>query len=288
MTNEKVLTIIKDIRKKDAIRIRKFNIIGKEIYIPTTAGESRALIYKAKNKKQLSPLFFNIHGGGFVGGLPEYDDKFCDALRNELDVTVISIGYRLAPEHKWPKGIHDIYDVISYVSSHNDKFGIDPDCMAIGGHSSGANIAAVVCMKAKENNEFSFKCQVLDYPVLDLATPAGEKFYTQGAIPPEISTMFDKCYRHEEVAKNPHCSPVFATNEQLKSLPPAIIITCEIDSLRDEGEKYAQKLIGAGVETTAKRFYGVNHGFTIAKPHLPESKEAYEMIADGLRKYLFS
>ena len=98
--------------------------------------------------------------------------------------------------------------------------------------------------------------------------------------------MFDKCYRTEEYAENPYCSPVFATNEELKKLPPAIVLTCEIDSLRDEAEDYVQKLVKAGVETTAKRFYGVRHGFTIANCELPESKEAYKMIIDGLRKYL--
>ena len=138
----------------------------------------------------------------------------------------------------------------------------------------------------KEKNKFSFKCQILNYPPLDLATSPTEKFYIEGAIPPEIAAMFDKCYRDEEYAKNPYCSPIFATNEELKNLPPAIVIICEIDSLRDEAEDYVQKLVKAGVETTAKRFYGVRHGFTIADYELPESKDAHKMMIDGLRKYL--
>jgi acetyl esterase len=285
-SNDETLMIINNMRKENINKLKSTNILGKEIFIPTTHGKIRALIYEAEFQNQLSPVFFDIHGGGFVKGLPENDDKFCDGLRNDLDITVISIDYRLAPEHKWPAGIQDVYDAVGYISSHCAKFGIDPDNMAIGGHSAGANIAAVVCMMAKEKNAFSFKCQILDYPPVDLATPAAEKFYTEGAIPVEVADMFTRCYRFDDVAENPYCSPLYASNEELRNLPPAIIITCEIDSLRVEGEDYAQKLIKAGVETTAKRFYRVPHGFTIHKPELPESKESYKMIADGLRKYL--
>lgn len=283
---EETLEIIKSMRRENLDRAQKSNIVGEEIFIPTREGKTRVLIYKAKDNNTKSPVFFDVHGGGFVRGLPEDDDKFCDAVRKELNITVISIDYRLAPEYKCPTDKNDVYDVVSYVSSHNGEFGIDSSNMAIGGHSAGANISTVVCMMSKEKREFSFKCQILDYPPLDLSTPATEKFYTEGAIPPEIATMFDRCYRAEEHAKNPYCSPVFATTEQLKNLPPAIVLTCEIDSLRDEAEDYAQKLIRAGVETTAKRFYGVRHGFTISSPELPESKQAYNMIVDGLRKYL--
>lgn len=285
-SSEETLKIINNMRNENINKLKSTNILGKEIFIPARAGKTRALIYKAEFQNQLSPVFFDIHGGGFVKGLPENDDKFCDDLRNDLDITVISIDYRLAPEHRWPSGIQDVYDVVSYVSSHSEEFGIDPDNMAIGGHSAGANIAAVVSMMAKEKKEFTLKCQILDYPPVDLATPSREKFYIEGAIPVEVADMFTRCYRDDNDAKNPYCSPLYASYEELRDLPPAIITTCEIDSLREEGEEYAQKLIKSGVETTAKRFYRAPHGFTIHKPDLPESRESYRMIADGLRKYL--
>lgn len=281
---EMILEIVSNMRKDGAERAKASKILGKEIFIPTRDGKIRCLIYKPKNKKEMSPVFFDVHGGGFVTGLPEDDDRFCDKVRNELDIVVISIDYRLAPEFKFPTDKNDVYDVVKYVHLHKDEFEIDPNNMSIGGHSAGANISIAVCMMAKEKNEFSFRCQILDYPPLDLATPATEKFYTEGAIPPEIASLFDKCYRNEEDAKNPYCSPVYATEEQLKDLPPAVVITCEIDSLRDEGEDYAQKLIKAGIETTAKRFYGVRHGFTIGDFDLPESIEAHKMMIDGIRK----
>jgi acetyl esterase len=283
---EKILEIVSNMRKGSAERAKASNILGKEIFIPTREGKIRCLMYKPKNNNENTPVFFDIHGGGFVTGLPEDDDRFCDKVRNELNIVVISIDYRLAPEFKFPTDKNDVYDVVKYVHLHKEEFGIDPNNMSIGGHSAGANISTVVCMMAKEKNEFSFKCQILDYPPLDLATPATEKFYTEGAIPPEIASMFDKCYRNEEEAKNPYCSPVYATEEQLKDLPPAIVITCEIDSLRDEGEDYAEKLIKAGIETTAKRFYGVRHGFAIGDFDLPESIEAHKMMIQGIKKYI--
>ncbi|WP_234124454.1 alpha/beta hydrolase [Clostridium hydrogenum] len=285
-SNEKILEMVKNMREQKANRLIDVAIIGEEVFIPTRDGKTRVLIYKAKNKRAMAPVFFDVHGGGFVMGKPEHDDSFCDKVRSELDITVISIDYRLAPEYKFPTDKNDVYDVVKYVSSHSDNFGIDPNNMAIGGHSAGANISTVVCMMAKAQKEFSFRFQVLDYPPLDVATPAAEKFYVEGAIPPEIAATFDKCYREEEDAKKPYCSPVFASIEELKELPPAMVITCEIDSLRDEAEDYAQKLIKAGVETVAKRFYGVPHGFTISRPELPQSKEACKMIIDGLKKYL--
>ncbi len=285
--DEKTLEIVKNMRKENSIEEQESHTIGKEIFIPTRYGKTRALIYEATNKTTIAPVFFDIHGGGFVMGLPENDDKFCSEVNKALDITVISIDYRLAPEYKCPIDKNDVYDVVSYVSSHSPEFGIDANNMAIGGHSAGANISTVVCMMAKEKKQFSFKCEILDYPPLDIFTAADEKFYAEGAIPAEIATLFNKCYTTEAYAENPYCSPVSATTDELKNLPPAIVITAEIDFLRDEGEDYAEKLVKAGVETTAKRFYGVRHGFTICHPELPQSKEAYKMIIDGLAKYLF-
>lgn len=284
--DEETFEVVKNMRKESLLKSQKSDIIGKEIFIPTGNGETRALFYRSKNINTITPVFFDLHGGGFIRGLPENDDYFCSAVSKTLDITVISIDYKLAPEYKCPTDKNGVYDVISYVSSHSDDFGIDHDNMAIGGHSAGGNISTVVCMMANEKKKFSFKCEILDYPALDLFTPAEEKFYIEGAIPFETATLFNKCYTTEAYAKNPYCSPVSATTEELKNSPPAIVLTAEIDSLRDEGEDYAQKLVKAGVETTAKRFYGVRHGFTIAHPELAQSKEAYKMIIDGLRKYL--
>lgn len=280
------LNMLQGMRKQAEERRKQMQVFGEEIYIPTRAGQARCLIYRPVKRTGPSPVFFDLHGGGFVLGDPEDDDFMCKQFLDALDITIINVAYRLAPETKCPGDKEDVYDVVQYVVAHAEEYGIDPGNMAIGGHSAGANIATVVCMMAKRSGEFGFRCQVLDYPPLDLVTDPKEKFYAEGAIPAEVAGWFNAAYcETPEAAKDAYCSPTFAEPELLKNLPPAIILTCEIDSLRDEGEEYGKKLAQAGVEVTMKRFPGVPHAFTII-PGLPQAAEGHRMIIEGLRKYL--
>ena len=118
--------------------------------------------------------------------------------------------------------------------------------MAIGGHSAGGNLSTVICMKAKKEGEFQFVCQVLDYPPLDLATSPLKKPQPKGAIPPKMALMFNACYVDPAQAKDPYVSPVYATQEDLAGLPPALFILAGGDSLHDEGLKYCEMLKTAG------------------------------------------
>ena len=275
--------------REEMIKMRAtLNVAGKEIYVPTgtESGDMRCLIYKPEGVEGPTPIFFNLHGGGFVMGDPEGDDSFCDLVCKELGITVISLDYPLAPETKYPKDKEAAYGMVKYVVEHADEYGIDPNNMAIGGHSAGGNLSTVICMMAKKSGEFGFKCQVLDFPPLDIAKNPYEKWFAEGAIPPEVAEMFNACYcETPEAAAEVYCSPVLETIENLQGMPPAIILTCEIDSLRDETEEYGWKLAKAGVEVTMKRFLGVPHGFT-GDPTLPEAAQGRKMMVDGLRKYL--
>ena len=257
---------------------------GKEDYIPTRAGKARVLVY-SPDLGIPAPVYFNVHGGGFIAGRPEGDDYFCDLVCRQLGIKVINIDYRLAPEYPCPCDKEDVYDVIKYVHDHADKYGIDPGRMAVGGHSAGANISAVVAKWAVQKGEFSLRCQILDYPPMDVQTNPYQKFYTEGAIPPFIADIFNDCYVEHAKAGDPDCSPIYTPEEDLKGQCPAVVITCEIDSLRDEGEEYALKLMKAGVEVTAKRFLGVPHGFSM-NPEAPQALDSMQMMADALRKYL--
>lgn len=280
------LDMLKGMRQQAEEHRKQMKVFGEEIYIPTRAGQARCLIYRPVNRKAPSPVFFNIHGGGFVMGDPEGDDFMCKIFLDALDITIINVEYRLAPETKCPGDKEDVYDVVKHVASHAGEYGIDPDRMAIGGHSAGANISAVVCMMAKKSGEFGFRCQVLDYPPMDVLTDPKKKFFTEGAIPPEVAEMFNAAYCEKpEDAGDVYCSPIYETVENLKGLPPAVVLTCEIDSLREEGEEYGKKLAQAGVEVTMKRFLGVPHGFT-SNPTLPEAAAGHRMMIEGLRKYL--
>ncbi len=280
------LNMLAAMRRQAEERRKQMNVFGEEIYIPTRAGQARCPVYKPVERKGLSPVFFNIHGGGFVMGDPEGDDFMCKIFLDALDITIINIEYRLAPETKCPGDKEDVYDVVKYVASHAEEYGIDRTKMAIGGHSAGANISTVVCMMAKKSGEFGFCCQILDYPPLDVLTDPKAKFFTEGAIPPEVAEMFNAAYcESPEAAGDVYCSPIYASQEELADLPPAIILTCEIDSLREEGEEYGKKLAQAGVEVTMKRFQGVPHGFT-SNPELPQAADGHRMMIEGLRTYL--
>lgn len=269
------------------VGMNKMTVVGKEMFVPTRAGEARILTYAPREAQEKAPVFFNVHGGGFIMGKPEGDDSLCARMANELNIAVINIEYRLAPEYPCPSDKEDVYDVVKYVSSYAEEFSIDPERMAIGGHSAGGNISAVVCMMAKKSGEFHFRCQILDYPPTDIAKDPFTKLNIPGVIPPEVATTFDACYRLQENARDPYCSPNYADPEDLKELPPAVVLTCEVDSLRDEAEEYALMLARAGVETTVRRFFGVAHGF---RPMVEGAEVQWEygqqMIFAGLRRYL--
>ena len=228
MEKEELLELIKGMREDDRKRLADSSIpaAGEERFVPVRNGRARILYYPAEAG---APVFINVHGGGFVAGVPEGDDLFCKRVNEQLKIHVVNVEYRLAPEVMFPGDKEDVYDVVSYLCGHPDEYPVDVNRMIIGGHSAGANISTAVCLMAKETGDFRFLAQILDYPPLDLFTPAGQKFYTEGAI------------------------------------PPALVITCELDSLRDEAEEYAKKLMQAGVEVTGKRFCGAAHGFTMAE-----------------------
>ncbi len=272
--------LVRSFRKR---RKTKEECIGEEIRIPTRAGSVRALYYHSGREK--APVFFNLHGGGFIAGCAEDNDVFCHYIREKLEINVISVDYRLAPEFPYPSDKEDVYDAILHVSTHPEDYGIDPEKMAVGGHSAGGNIAAVVSMMAKVSGEFTLRGQILDYPPMDLATEPGDKFYVEGAIPPETARLFNECYCTPEQSREPYCSPLFAGDDLLKDLPPALIITCELDSLRDEGEEYALKLARSGVEVTLKRFRGVPHGFNTDR-HNPGAHDSWRLMADALERFL--
>lgn len=253
--------------------------------IPTRDGEIRILVYRPENAVGPVPVFFDIHGGGFVGGNAEDMDFFCDRIRRELGIAVIAVNYRKAPDHPYPAGVNDVYDAVKYVVAHADAFGIDPAWMAIGGHSAGGNLSAVVCRLAKESGEFGFRCQILDYPPLDMKTSAWDKMKHPMAIPGFVAAMFDACYFAPGQESDPGVSPVCATAEQLADLPPAVIATAEYDSLRDEAERYAAQLAAAGVTVTLRRFLGAMHGFT-GMPDSPIAEEGLKYMINGLKWYL--
>jgi len=254
---------------------------GKEQYMNTEKGKIRILTYNMEKTEKL-PLFVNIHGGGFTAGTPEADDLYMMDIANRANVKIINIDYSLSPEVEFPVALNECYAVIAYARKHPDEFGIDPDSIAVGGHSAGGNLSAAVCLKDAATKELDLKGLVLDYPPMDIYTDGYLKPMPKGAIPPKMSRVADASYCHKKAdRKNPLVSPAFATVDQVKSFPPTLVITASGDSLCTECEVFKDTLIKAGVDVTFKRFEA-KHGFT--HEDTPMAKEAWGMIIEHIKK----
>ena len=251
--------------------LRRFNdaehkpkeIAGREILIPIPGGELRALMYAAQSP---APLFIDLHGGAFIFGSPEEDDDFCASLCRELGMAVVSLDYPLSPEARHPAALEQIYAAIQSLRSDAQRWGIDPQRVLIGGHSAGACLAAALCMLAKQRGDLPLLCQVLDHPALDMGCvlPQQERYRDEKELKQELLDFGARCYAtSEQYASDPLCTPCIAKVEELEGLPPAVVLTCERDSLRTEGEVYADMLARAGVKLRFMRFPGAIHGFTV-------------------------
>ena len=272
-------------------RVAKMGRAGKELYLETEAGRVRVLGYRLDEEERL-PLFVNLHGGGFILGNPEMDDEYMPRVAEEAGVKILNVDYGLAPEYPFPKGIEDVYAAVKYAQGHADEFGIDPDRIAIGGHSAGGNFSAAVCLMNAERKELNIKCAILDYPPLDIYTDAKDKPPGRGLMArifmgPKRTRMFDASYcLDREARKNPLVSPVYAGQEQLKTFPPTLILTAGMDSLCREGEQFRDLLIQAGVDVTHKRFENSPHGFTLSDK--PDAREGWTMMIEHLKRWLYS
>ena len=256
--------------------------VGRELFLDTGEGRVRVLAYNLENPERL-PLFVNIHGSGFVLGGAEMDDPFMMNIAEKAGVKILSVDYGLAPEHPFPKALNECYAVVKYAKEHPDEFGVDPERVAVGGQSAGGNFTAAICLLEDERKQLGLKAAILDYPPLDVYTDAVDKPHPKGAIPVFMSRMFDPCYLNDkEGRKNPLISPVFADVGLLRSFPPTLVITAARDSLCQEGERFRDMLIEAGVDVTHKRFDAA-HGFNL-KPGA-EADESWQLIISHLKKY---
>ncbi|MCL2322638.1 MAG: alpha/beta hydrolase [Oscillospiraceae bacterium] len=257
--------------------------VGKERIIDTSSGKVRVLEY-GFDSPEIKPLFVDMHGGGFVLGSADMDEPMCLYFREQTGAKIISIDYPKAPKNPYPIAINAIYDVIKHYIHNAEKYKINSNSIGIGGHSAGGNLAAVICIMAKEKGDFSFKYAVLDYPPCDMSIKSSDKKYPKGAVPEKMVEMFDACYfnSNTETAKSPYLSPVYATNERLRGLPPTLLITAGQDSLHDEGIRYGELLKTAGVSVEFHDFSESAHGFTYNKT--PDSKKGQDIMAEFIKK----
>ncbi len=206
--------------------------------------------------------FVFFHGGGWVLGNLDAYDHLCHSLANAGDCVVVSVDYRLAPEHRFPAAAEDCYDATVWTAQHADELGIDSSRIAVGGDSAGGNLAAVVSLMDRDRATSHVAYQVLIYPITDanLKTPSyienGEGYF----LTTERMAWFWELYLSDaSEASNPYAAPLQA--ETLAGLPSAYVMTAEFDPLLSEGDAYADRLEAAGVAVDRELYDGQIHGF---------------------------
>jgi acetyl esterase len=228
--------------------------------IPGDGGLIPVRVYYPAGATPLPALVF-FHGGGFVLGGLDMSDRACRALANGSGCVVISVDYRLAPEHAFPAAADDAFAATSYVAEHAADFGVDPTLIAVGGDSAGGNLAAVVALRARDAGGPPLAFQLLIYPWVDFAddSPSMREYAADHFLTAETMEWFATHYLPAPIdRRQPWVSPARAN---LAGLPPAFVLTAECDPLRDQGEAFAQRLKEAGVPATAKRYEGMIHPF---------------------------
>jgi acetyl esterase len=231
------------------------------------------------------PLLVFFHGGGWVLGDCESYDTPCRALANAARCIVVSVEYRLAPEHKFPTAPEDCYAATLWTVRNAPSLGGDPSRVAIGGDSAGGNLTAVVAQMARDRGAPPLLLQVLVYPVTNhaLDTPsyranADGYLLTRAA----MEWFWNHYLREAHDGTEPYASPLRATN--FANLPPALLITAEYDPLRDEGAAYGIKLREAGVRLVHSDYPGMIHGFFSLGQVFRQTRELYGQISAELRR----
>jgi acetyl esterase/lipase len=228
-------------------------------------------------------VFF--HGGGMVAGSIATHDRVAAALAETTGCRLVSIDYRLAPEHKFPAAIEDAIAATEYVSREAAAFGIDPARLVVGGDSAGATLAAVVCQHAQRHAGLSLAAQCLICPVLDFeeTSPSREAF-AENHLPDRMTLEADLAdYLPEGTdSADPRVSPLRALN--VVGLPAAIIHTAEFDPMRDEGNAYARKLLAAGITVEHVCHDGMIHNFHAMGAVLPQARLVLSQIGEQVRR----
>jgi acetyl esterase len=253
--------------------------------IPGDGGMIPVRVYAPLPASQLPALVY-FHGGGFVLGGLDSSDRTCRALANASGCIVISVDYRLAPEHVFPAAVDDAFAVTQYVAEHAAEFGADPALLAVGGDSAGGTLATVVALRARDARGPALAFQLLVYPWVDFLddSPSMREFAADHFLTADAMAWFANYYLPAPIdRRQPWVSPL---NANLAGLPPAFVLTAECDPLRDQGEAYARRLQDASVATTVKRYEGMFHPFFSLGGIIDGGREAISDAATALKTAL--
>jgi acetyl esterase/lipase len=250
---------------------------------PAGAPDVRVRIYRPLTAEGTLPCLVWIHGGGMIMGTIDGDDFACDAYAEAVGCVVVSVDYRLAPEHPYPAPLDDCYAALKWVASAADELGIDAARIAIGGASAGGGLAAGTALLARDRGGPGLVCQVLVYPMLDdrMTTPSSQEFSGILTWSREHNRSGWSHYLGDAIGGPevpPYAAPARAGD--LGGLPPALIQVGALDLFRDEDIDYAQRLLQAGVSTAFEVYPGAYHGFdTLAAESAASQKAVGSRIA---------
>lgn len=228
--------------------------------VPVDNGRIDVRVYRPDASEPL-PVLVYAHGGGFVFCDLDSHDGLCRNFANLIPAVVVSVAYRLAPEHRWPTAAEDLYAATRWAVDHAADFGADPSRVVVGGDSAGGNLAAVTTLMARDRGGPDLAAQLLLYPVIaaDFDTDSyrlfGSGFYNPR---PALQWYWDQYVPQAADRQNPYASPLHG---DLSGLPPAVVVLAGHDPLHDEGIAYADALEAARVPVTRRPFEGGIHGF---------------------------
>ncbi|MFZ4452361.1 alpha/beta hydrolase [Salibacterium aidingense] len=255
--------------------------VGKNNEIPVR-------IYRYSNVEN-APVIMYYHGGAFLEGYGnlESHDNVIRSLAAKTGAVVVSPGYRVAPEYVFPAAVEDSYKALEWAFHHVEKFGGNPDKIAVAGDSAGGNLAAVTALKSRDQNGPELFAQLLFYPLTTFKDTNFESrtMYDSGyyLLSRQVMLKAREAYTPEQsMWQNPYTSPLNARD--LSDLPPTLIITAEYDPLRDEGELYGEKLHEAGTPVETVRYKGVMHGFVSFFEIMSSGNSALQNSAEFLQE----
>lgn len=253
------------------------------VSVPVAGGRIRVRLYRPHGSGPF-PLYVFLHGGGFCMGTLDEREQRCRAVSWGARCVVASVDYRLAPENQYPTPPEDCYAALEWLVEHAGRLDVDPDRVAIGGESAGANLAAVACLMSRDRSGPRLVHQWLDVPTTDATcSQSGFREVPDGYLLDRaaIDDYLEHYLAHPAQAREPYCSPLLADDH--RGLPPAWIMTAEYDKLRGDGEAYASVLAAAGVSATHVRLDGHIHPSFAFTRLLPSARAYQDQAIAALR-----
>lgn len=259
----------------------------RDLQVPVQGGTITVRVYRPDPPGRRLPAILLYHGGGFILGDCDTHDRMARYYAREADAVVVSVDYRLAPEHRFPTGVEDCYAALGWVAAQAGSLGVDPTRIAVTGDSAGGNLSAAVSLLARDRGGPAIVLQALAYPVVDLTAGADWPSRSQFAdgyflTARDIDWVRGHYFDDAGVLTcDLRASPWLAAD--LRGLPPALVITAGFDPLRDEGRAYAERLTAAGVATEYRCFDGTIHGFLSFGGVIDAGREGLALVAGRLR-----